>query len=272
MLVAATDLLQSEDARTVAEILLMHVLDRSRSWLYTWPESEPDTVQCALFDRLVAARRGGVPVAYLTGRRAFWSLDLAVTPAVLIPRPETELLVELALARLPRDTPRVAADLGTGCGAIALVLASERPLARVTATDASADALAVARANAGRLDIGNIRFVQGDWCAALATACFDVIVSNPPYIAAGDPHLAVGDLRQEPVDALVAGTDGLAAIRAIVAAAPNHLDDGAWLLLEHGWEQGEAVRALLRERGFIRVETQCDIGGRERVSLGCWRA
>ena len=264
--------LNGDEARGEAEWLLAHALGRTRAWLFAWPEFEPAVEQRALFDRLVAARREGEPIAYLLGRRGFWSLDLAVTPAVLIPRPETELLVELALARIAQDADCAIADLGTGSGAIALALARERPHARLRATDASADALAVARGNAERLGIANVVFALGDWCAALGDGRFGVIVSNPPYIAAGDPHLGEGDLRHEPRSALASGADGLDAIRRIVAEAPDHLDPGGWLLLEHGWEQGAAVRALLQRHGFIEVESVRDLGARERVSLGCRRA
>lgn len=257
-----------EEARAEAEILLAHALGRPRTWLFAWPEFEPGAGAEAAFRALVEARRGGRPIAYLTGRRGFWSLELEVTPAVLIPRAETERLVELALERIPRERPVAVADLGTGSGAVALALARERPLASVLATDASAEALAVAESNARRLGLGNVGFAQGDWCAALGERRFDLIVSNPPYIVAGDPHLARGDLRHEPLSALAAGADGLDAIRAIVATAPEHLEAGGWLLLEHGWNQGEAVRGLLVAAGFVTVETAQDLAGRDRVSSG----
>lgn len=260
-----------ESARFDAELLLAHALGRTRAWLFAWPEFEPDAAQRAAFERLVAARARGEPAAYLTGRRGFHSLELAVTPAVLIPRPETELLVELALERIPRDAAVEVADLGTGSGAIALSLARERPRARVLATDASADALAVACGNARRLGIGNVDFARGDWCAALGGRRFDLIVSNPPYIEAADPHLAQGDLRFEPAAALASGADGLDAIRAIVAGAGVNLRERGWLLLEHGHAQGEAVRALLRAHGFAGVATARDVEGRERVGFGRWR-
>lgn len=268
LLASAAARLPGEEARSEAELLLGHVLGRTRAWLFAWPEHEPTPAQRARFGELVEARRGGEPVAYLLGRRAFWSLDLAVTPAVLIPRAETELLVELALARIPGEAAGSAADLGTGSGAIALALAHERPRVQVVATDASAQALAVAQGNATRLGLANVAFAQGDWCSALGTARFDVIVSNPPYIEDADPHLARGDLRREPRGALASGADGLDAIRRIVAATPDHLTAGGWLLLEHGWNQGAAVRGLLRGRGFIEVDSARDLGARERVSLG----
>ena len=258
-------------ARLEAELLLAHALGVSRARLYAWPEHEPEPMQREAFDRLVAARERGEPIAYLTGRREFWSLDLAVTPDVLIPRHETELLVELALDRIARDRDVRVADLGTGSGAIALALARERPLARVTATDASAAALDVARRNAARLGIGNVAFAVGDWYAALGDARFDLIISNPPYIAAGDAHLAQGDLRFEPAAALASGADGLDAIRRIVADAPEHLADGGALLLEHGFDQSLRVRALLDAAGFQNVTSVSDNGGHERVTLGTKR-
>jgi release factor glutamine methyltransferase len=266
LIVAATRRLG--DARLDAELLLAHALGVSRAKLYAWPEHEPDASQREAFERLVTARERGEPIAYLIGRREFWSLDLAVSPAVLIPRPETELLVELALARLQRDADLRVADLGTGSGAIALAIARERPRARVVATDASDAALDVARGNAARLGLRNVAFVHGDWCNALADEAFDVIVSNPPYIAAGDPHLETGDLRREPRAALVSGVDGLDAIRRIVPDAAMHLTADGWLLLEHGWDQAVRVRALLEANGYVDVASERDAAGHERVTLG----
>ena len=271
LLASASRRLGGADARLDAELLLAHALGVSRARLYAWPEDEPDTVQRAAFERLVEAREQGEPIAYLTGRREFWSLELRVTPHVLIPRHETELLVELALERIPRDRAFRIADLGTGSGAIALALARERPLARVTATDASATALDVARGNAERLGVGNVGFAAGDWYAALGDARFDLIVSNPPYVAADDAHLAQGDLRFEPASALASGADGLDAIRHIVAGAPAHLVDGGALLLEHGFDQSVRVRALLDAAGFVDVRSVRDAAGHERVTLGAKR-
>ena len=251
-----------------AELLLAHVLQRTRSWLFAHAGDVVDADVQHRFHDLLAQRAAGTPGAYLTGSRGFWTLELAVTPATLIPRPETELLVELALARLPADTPAQIADLGTGSGAIALAIARERPRARVIATDASAEALDVARGNALRNRIGNVEFRAGDWLAPLAGERFDLIASNPPYIAEGDPHLDAGDLRFEPASALSSGADGLDAIRHIVRDAPAHLAPGGWLLLEHGWEQGAAVRELLEAAGFVEVTTEWDLEGRDRVSLG----
>jgi len=271
LLAMASRRIGGADARLDAELLLAHALGTPRARLYAWPEHEPDATERSAFEQLVDARARGEPIAYLTGRREFWSLDLAVTPDVLIPRHETELLVALALERIPRDRPFCVADLGTGSGAIALAIARERPLARVTATDASAGALAVARGNAARLGIGNVAFAGGDWFAALGDACFDAIVSNPPYIAADDVHLAEGDLRFEPAAALASGADGLDAMRRIVAGAPAHLTDGGVLLLEHGFDQSARVRALLDAAGFENVASVCDNGGHERVTLGTKR-
>jgi len=269
LLVAATARLGE---RADAEALLLHVLGQPRSWLFAHADDALDTDVRTAFDALVARRAAGEPVAYLTGRRGFWTLELEVTPATLIPRPETELLVELALERLPRDMACRVADLGTGSGAIALALASERPQAQVVATDASVDALAVARRNAQRLGIRNVRFVQGDWLAPLVGERFVLVVSNPPYIEAADPHLAQGDLRYEPAAALASGADGLDAIRRIVADACAHLEPGGWLLFEHGWNQGDAARALLREAGYMQVFTAQDLEARDRVSGGRWGA
>jgi release factor glutamine methyltransferase len=258
--------------RADAEALLLHVLGQTRSWLFAHAGDALDMDVQMAFEALAARRAAGEPVAYLIGRRGFWTLELEVTPATLIPRPETELLVELALERLPRDAAIRVADLGTGSGAIALAIASERARAQVVATDASADALAVARRNAQRLGIGNVRFVQGDWLAPLAGERFALIVSNPPYIEAADPHLAQGDLRYEPAAALASGADGLDDIRRIVTGAPAHLDAGGWLLFEHGWNQGDAARALLREAGYVQVFTAQDLEARDRVSGGRWQS
>jgi release factor glutamine methyltransferase len=251
-----------------AELLLAHALGSSRTWLLAHGDDELAADAAARFESLVERRAAGEPLAYITGSRGFWSLDLAVTPATLIPRPETELLVELALARIAPDAEARVADLGTGSGAIALAIAKERARARVLATDASSDALDIARENAGRNGIGNVEFRHGDWFAPLAGETFDLIASNPPYVALGDPHLGEGDLRFEPASALSSGSDGLDAIRSIARDAPAHLRAGGWLLLEHGWEQGEAVRGLLQEAGFVDIATKRDLEGRERISLG----
>jgi release factor glutamine methyltransferase len=255
------------DASEAAQ-LLAHVLDRSRGWLYAHGDALVPAQEAARFRQLVERRAAGEPIAYLVGARGFWRFDLAVTPDTLIPRPETELLVELALARIALDAPARVADLGTGSGAIALAIASERPRARMVAVDVSGEALEVARGNAAMLGIDNVEFRRGDWLAPLDGERFDLIASNPPYIAEGDVHLARGDLRFEPHGALASGADGLDAIRVIAATAPKHLRDGGWLLVEHGWEQGPAVRALFEAAGFVDVATERDLEQRDRVTLG----
>ena len=251
-----------------AEWLLAHALEKPRGWLYAHADDRVDAHVRQRFEALVERRAAGEPVAYLTGTRGFWSLDLYVTTDTLIPRAETELLVELALARLPADKDCNVADLGTGSGAIALAIASERPRAQIVAIDASTAALDVARRNAMDLGVRAVDFRQGDWCTALGDATFDLVASNPPYLAEDDAHRWQGDLRHEPEAALVSGRDGLDAIRSIVGSVTAHLRPGGWLLLEHGWEQGSAVRALLVDAGFDAVATQQDLEGRDRVTLG----
>ncbi|SDT28751.1 peptide chain release factor N(5)-glutamine methyltransferase [Pseudomonas oryzae] len=269
-LLNSAELPDSPSARLDAELLLAHVLGKPRSYLRTWPEREPDAAQCAAFAALLARRCQGEPVAYLLGRQGFWSLELEVAPHTLIPRPDTELLVETALALGPQGPARVL-DLGTGSGAIALALASERPAWQVLGVDRVAEAVALAERNRARLGLDNARFVESLWFAALGGERFRLIVGNPPYIAAEDPHLAQGDVRFEPASALVAGRDGLDDIRLIVREAPEHLDAGGWLLLEHGYDQAEAVRALFAARGFVAVESRRDLGGHERITLGQWQ-
>jgi release factor glutamine methyltransferase len=266
MLAAAAERLGE---RVDAELLLLHVLQQPRSWLFTHADDDLDMDVQTAYAALVERRAAGEPVAYIIGRQGFWSLDLEVSPATLIPRPETELLVELALQRLPSAAACNVADLGTGSGAIALAIARERPRARVIATDASSAALAVAQRNAQRHAIGNVAFVHGDWLAPLAGQHFDLIVSNPPYIEAADPHLAQGDLRYEPAGALASGDDGLDDIRRIVRDARTHLHSDGWLLFEHGWNQGDAARALLVAAGYAQVMTIRDLEQRDRVSGGC---
>lgn len=254
--------------RFEAELLLQHALGRDRAWLMAHAREALSASQASALQALIRRREAGEPVAYIMGRRGFWKMDLAVSPDVLIPRPETELLVEQALQRLPATNPCRVADLGTGSGAVALAIAMERPWAQVLATDASEAALAVARANAERLDVCNVGFAAGDWWQPLTGQVFDLIVSNPPYVAAGDPHLGQGDLPFEPAMALASGADGLDAIRGIIAAAPRHLEAGGWLLLEHGWDQGEGVRELLAAAGLATVMSARDLQGFERVSGG----
>ncbi len=252
-----------------AALLLSHLLGQPRSHLFAWPERQLSPAQQAAYERLIQRRLAGEPIAHITGEREFWSLPLRVTGATLIPRPETELLVERALKHLAGvEAPRIA-DLGTGSGAIALALASERPDALINASDRSTAALEVARDNARRLALSNVGFFQGDWCQALpAEQRYDLIASNPPYIEATDPHLARGDLPREPRDALVSGSDGLADIRQIAAQAPRHLSAGGWLLLEHGYNQGEAVRQILSAAGFQHIQTLTDLAGQPRLTEG----
>lgn len=254
--------------RLDAELLLVHVLGKPRSWLIAHADDALSATHAGAFAALVQRRAAGEPVAYITGHRGFWTLELEVTPATLIPRPETELLVELALARM--DVQSHVVDLGTGSGAIALAIARECPTSSIVATDASADALAVAARNAIKHGIANVRFVHGDWLTPLAGDTFDLIVSNPPYIEADDPHLAQGDLRFEPATALASGADGLDDIRRIVAQARAHLAPGGWLLMEHGWNQGAAVREVLSSAGYSEVFTAQDLEDRDRVSGGIW--
>ena len=270
-LLAAADLPDSPSARLDAELLLAYVLGKPRSYLRTWPEHEPSAEQVAAFQALLARRRQGEPVAYLLGRQGFWSLQLIVAPHTLIPRPDTELLVETALQLLP-PTPLAALDLGTGTGAIALALASERPAWRLTGVDRIDEAVALAERNRAALQLDNASFQPSHWFSALGGQHFALIVSNPPYIRSDDQHLSQGDVRFEPASALVAGRDGLTDLREIIAQAPDHLEHGGWLLLEHGYDQAAAVRELLLARGFAQVESRRDLGGHERISLGSWQA
>ncbi len=256
----------SESARADAEILLAHCLRKNRVWLFTWPDNPVDPGTAANFRHLLEKRLQGMPVAYLTGQREFWTLNLKVTPDTLIPRPETELLVETALEKLRGKHTLL--DLGTGTGAIALALASERPDIQVTATDISPQALAVAQENARQHGIGNVQYLQSDWFSALPTQRFDVIVSNPPYIEAQDPHLQQGDVRFEPLTALVSGADGLEDIRHIALHAPQWLEAGGWLLLEHGYNQGDRVVGILRAAGFRHACCLPDLAGNGRISFG----
>lgn len=260
--------LAGEEARRESELLLGHALQRERAWLFAHASDAVEDAARARYGALVAARARGVPVAQLLGRWGFWTLDLRVTADTLIPRAETELLVEAALARLPEGGAASVADLGTGSGAIALAVAHARPGARLVATDASVAALAVARDNAAANELHNVEFRQGDWYAPLAAERYDLLLSNPPYIAQDDPHLARGDLRFEPIAALASGGDGLDAIRVLAAGACRHLRSGGWLLVEHGFEQGAAVRELFIAGGLTAVHTLLDLEGRERVTLG----
>ncbi|MEO5596694.1 MAG: peptide chain release factor N(5)-glutamine methyltransferase [Lysobacteraceae bacterium] len=273
LLASSAQQLGGAASRVDAELLLAHALDRSRAWLYAHADEHVDDPSLARFEELLAARLEGTPIAYLLGQREFWSLPLQVNRQTLIPRPETELLVELSLGKIAPDRCVTVLDLGTGSGAIALAIACERPLAQVLAVDVSPGALAVAQVNGDALhelgaSLASVEWMQSDWFSALSGRRFDVIASNPPYLAEDDPHLQTGDLRFEPRSALASGADGLDAIRQIISSAPEYLTTGGWLLLEHGWTQGAVVRNLLVAAGFGFVATHRDLEDRERVSCG----
>ena len=263
--------LPTDSARRDTEILLCHCLGKPRAWLYTWPEKEVARDCARDFEKLLAQRREGVPVAYLTGERDFWSLQLAVSDATLIPRPETETLVSWAL-ELALPNAASVLDLGTGSGAIALALASERSHWRVTALDVSQEALQVARGNAVRTRLTSVHFVQSDWYQAVTGQRFNALLANPPYIDGDDPHLALGDVRFEPRSALVSSDSGLEDLGRLVTGASDHLLDGGWLLLEHGFEQANAVCAMLHDAGFSQVSTRRDMSGQQRITGGRWHA
>lgn len=268
--------LASVEAKLEAQILLLQVLDKNRAWLIA---HEHDLIQPnmdAAFQALLNRRLDGEPIAYIVGFREFYGLHLQVTPDTLVPRPDTETLVEAALAKIPTDIsqpnpaqqPYSILDLGTGSGAIALAIAKNRPIIHMTAIDASPSALKVAIENAQYLTLKNVQFLLSNWFGALQDKKFDLIVSNPPYIEANDAHLTQGDLRFEPMHALAAGADGLADIRTIINDAPRHLKAGGWLMLEHGYNQAQAVAALLQMAGFTEINHALDLSGIQRVTLG----
>lgn len=257
-----------DSARIEVQCLLQHVLNVTRAYLLAHPERRLNKPEQTQYDELLQRRLCGEPIAYLLGEREFFGLSFKVTPATLIPRPETELLVELALQRMPSHASCRVLDLGTGSGAIALAIAHERPDAEVLACDTSLAALDVARENARRLDITNATFILSDWLQSLNGKRFDIIVANPPYVAAGDPHLVQGDVRFEPASALVSDGDGLHDIRRIISQANSHLELGGWLLLEHGYDQAAQVRELLQQAGYGEVFSARDLAGIERVSGG----
>ncbi len=268
-LLRSATLPESPSARLDAEWLLAAALGKPTSYLRTWPEREvPDDCE-ARFMADLARRRQGEPIAYILGRQGFWSLDLEVAPHTLIPRPDTELLVETALQLVPA-TARDVLDLGTGTGAIALALANDRPAWSVIGVDRIAEAVALATRNAERLKLPNVRFFESQWFSALGGQRYALIVSNPPYIRARDPHLLQGDLRFEPDSALVSGEDGLDDIRQIISSAPDYLVQDGWLVLEHGYDQAHEVRQLLMGRGFADAQSRTDLGGHERITLGRW--
>ena len=264
----AEALADSDSARLDAELLLAVALNKPRTWLYTWPEHIPSLPEQHKYLDLLRRRQDGEPIAYLIHRREFYGLELKINHHVLIPRPETETLVECVLQAATGNAQMRIADLGTGSGAVALALAHTMPQARVVATDISGEALTLARENAAALGIDNISFVQGSWLEPLADMTFDIIASNPPYIDAQDPHLSEGDVRFEPVPALVSPENGLADIRQIAETGMPNLAKGGRLFFEHGYAQGEAVRAIFSAYGYGDISTVQDLSGQDRVTMG----
>jgi release factor glutamine methyltransferase len=262
------ELPDSPTARLDVELLLAAALGKPRSFLHTWPERIVSTEAAQAFDGFLKRRRTGEPVAYILGQQGFWNIDLEVATHTLIPRPETEMLVETALELLPSAIPHRLLDLGTGTGAIALSLAKDRPQWSVTAVDRVDEAVELAERNRQRLHLDNAHVMRSHWFSAVEGQRFDLILSNPPYIASNDPHLVEGDVRFEPSSALVSGTDGLDDLRLIVSQAPAHLEAGGWLLLEHGYDQAPAVRELLNRHGFEQIQTRRDLGDHERITFG----
>jgi release factor glutamine methyltransferase len=271
--------LEAHEARNEVRMLMSHALGNvEHAWLIAHERDELPPAGASHFRDLLNRRLTGEPVAYILGNREFYGLRLAVSPATLIPRPDTETLVEAALEGIPVDSDSQVLDLGTGTGAIALAIATHRPRCRVMAVDASAAALQMATQNAEALGLaaskdakaGKVTFQLGSWFTPLSGLAFDVIVSNPPYIRSDDPHLQQGDLRHEPISALASGTDGLDDIRMIVSQAPAHLTPAGWLMLEHGYDQAEAVAGLMRETGFTHIQHAHDLAGIARVTLGQW--
>lgn len=261
-------LAQASLAPIDAQALLAHVLSRDRGWLHAHATDPLSVADAEAFFTLARRRREGEPVAYLVGRREFWGLPIEVDRSVLIPRPETEALVACALQKLVPGAPSRVLDLGTGSGAVALAIARERPRSIVVAIDSSTRALAIAQGNARRLGISNIEFVRGDWLDPVRAGRFDLIASNPPYVAIGDPHLHEGDVRFEPAAALTSGVDGLDALRTIIGRARRHLVPGGWLAVEHGFDQAAPVRALFERAGFAQLESRRDLSGILRVAAG----
>ncbi|AOY88589.1 protein-(glutamine-N5) methyltransferase, release factor-specific [Marinobacter salinus] len=268
LLLKASECIGGDSPRLDAELLLSHVTGLSRTSFRAWPDREVSADQAADFESLVSERVSGKPIAYLLGHQEFWSLTLLVSASTLIPRPDTECVVEVALS-LPLPGSARILDLGTGTGAIALALASERPNWQVTACDCVDAAVELARRNARELGL-SVSVVRSSWFSGLMAGKFDLVVSNPPYIASADRHLEQGDVRFEPSSALVSGSDGLDDIRLIVRQAPGWLEVGGWLLVEHGFDQAEAVRSLFESRGFVAVESRKDYGNRDRMTLGQW--
>ncbi|MCW8854391.1 MAG: peptide chain release factor N(5)-glutamine methyltransferase [Gammaproteobacteria bacterium] len=270
LLSEATGLLESssDSARLDAEILLCHLLQKDRAYLITWPDKELDSQTAESFQQLVQRRQTGEPVAYIIGQKEFWSLNLNVNPHTLIPRPETELLVEYILQHYPADRDIKLADLGTGSGAIALALASERSQWQIIATDQSNEAIKTAEHNAAQLKLNNIEFRQGSWFQPLADEAFDIIVSNPPYVAEHDEHLTQGDVRFEPQSALASGADGLNDIRLIADQARQHLHADGLLIIEHGYDQKDKIFDIFNSLGYKKILQLADIAKKPRVTLG----
>ena len=261
----------SDSTRLDIELILCHILQKNRTWLFTWPDKTLTSEQQKIFDEFLQRRKNGEPIAHIIGQREFWSLPLSVNNSTLIPRPDTELLVETVLELFAGDAPsqpRRCLDLGTGTGAIVLAIASEKPQWQLLGVDKSAEAVALAQSNRFQLGFHHVQIKQSDWFAQIPQHAFDVIVSNPPYIDPQDPHLEQGDVRFEPRSALIAENNGLADIELIIQQGWNYLQAQGWLLLEHGYDQGAAVRALLSARGFTQVQTRRDFGGNERISIG----
>ncbi|MCF7980612.1 MAG: peptide chain release factor N(5)-glutamine methyltransferase [Pseudomonadales bacterium] len=260
----------SETARLDVEVLLAHVTGRDKAYLYTWPDRELTSAQQQAFESLFAQRQTGIPVAYLVGVKEFWSLPMKVNPSTLIPRPDTELLVQRALKLLAADSPQTVADLGTGTGAIALAIAKERPRWKVLGCDMKAEIVSLAEQNRQMLGLPNVGFVVSDWCRELPKHAYDLILSNPPYIAPDDPHLQSGDIRFEPTSALVSEEDGLRDIATIVDQAKEHLKPQGFLLLEHGWKQAKRVQGILSAAGYSAISTCQDLAGLDRVTQCQW--
>ena len=269
---AETLALVSDSALLDAEVLLCLALNKPRSHLRAWPDRQLPPEQLSVFTALLEQRQQGRPIAYITGTREFWSRDFEVTPDVLIPRPDTELLIELGLKLIPADCPAKIIDLGTGSGIIAVTLAAERPYAQLSATDFSLAALRVAQLNAEKHRINSIKFYQSNWFADVPAMQFDLIISNPPYIAEDDRHLQQGDVRFEPLTALAAAEQGLADIRTIARAARNYLKPCGHLLIEHGYDQQQSVQTLFKDLQYDGVQTYADLSGQPRVTYGQWKS
>lgn len=260
----------SDSPELDAEILLCLILEKNRSYLRSWPKKQLHAQQRLQYKTLLKKRQQGTPIAYITGQREFWSREFKVSPDVLIPRPDTELLIELALPLIPKDKSCKLIDLGTGSGAIAVTLATERPYAQIIGTDSSEAALKIAKQNADHYHCRNLRLVQSFWFEQIADNDFDLVISNPPYIAANDPHLQQGDLRFEPHSALVADENGLKDISVIAESACKHLKEGGFLLIEHGYNQQPQVQAIFESFDYANIQTHTDLGGNPRVTVGQW--